>query len=261
MLNELFRFSDYLQYLITANGRHGLHSPFIYDFNEKVVRGKEVSPAFDIIETTRRSMIRSSTVIDFEDFGTGRHSGKRAISEIASRTARNAKYSRFLYRLLYHLKPVYNLELGTGTGITAMYQAAALTPDNPLHTIEGSPRLAEVAEFNAAQCGLADRIVFHAGTFEQVLPQLLSSFPRVDYAYIDGNHSYAPTLQYFEQLLTKVHPYTVLVFDDIHWSEEMKNAWAFIKNHPSVSLTVDIFAFGIVFFREGQEKEHFRIRY
>jgi predicted O-methyltransferase YrrM len=151
--------------------------------------------------------------------------------------------------------------LGTGTGITAMYQAAALSSISPLHTIEGSAALAEIAQYNAAQCELDTHIVFHTGTFESVLPTLLQSIPRVDYAYIDGNHRFEPTMQYFDALIPKLHENSILVFDDINWSEEMKRAWLHIKNHEAVTVTVDIFAFGIVFFKRGREKEHFTLRY
>jgi predicted O-methyltransferase YrrM len=214
-----------------------------------------------LIETTRKKMIRSRTYIDFTDFGGGQRSGQRKISELASRTAREAKYGQFLYRLLSKFNPEYSIELGTGTGITALYQACALSPNNPIHTIEGSAKLTEVAKLNAEKCGLTEHIVFHTGRFEEVLPKLLNEMPRIDYAYIDGNHRYEPTMDYFELLLSKCHNNTVLVFDDINWSEEMKQAWRTIKNHPQVTLTVDIFAFGIVFFRKEQEKEHFTIRY
>jgi predicted O-methyltransferase YrrM len=261
MLKEIFRFSDYLHYLITASGRHGIHSPFVYDFNANVIHGKEVSPLFEHIETVRRKMIKSDVVIDFEDYGSGNKSGLRRLGELAANTARSAKYSRFLFRLVNAVKPQYAIELGTGTGITALYQAAALGPENPLHTIEGSARLSEIASFNAEQCGLSENIIFHSGTFESILPQLLNSIPRVDYAYIDGNHRYEPTLAYFDALFPKLHENSVLVFDDINWSEEMKNAWAAIKNHERVTVTVDIFNFGIVFFRQGQEKEHFTLRF
>ncbi|MCC7299166.1 MAG: class I SAM-dependent methyltransferase [Bacteroidia bacterium] len=228
---------------------------------EKILQGKQTSPYFDIIETTRKKMLKSNSAIDFTDYGTGNKSGKRQISEIAANTARNAKYSKFLFRLIQYLNPEFSLELGTGSGITALYQGAALGPANPLHTIEGSSALSDVAAFNAEQCGLQNNIVFHKGTFESVLPQLLAQIPRVDYAYIDGNHSYKPTIDYFDQLLPKLHESSVLVFDDINWSEDMKNAWAVIRSHPKVTVTIDIFAFGIVFFRQGQEKEHFILRY
>ena len=53
---------------------------------------------------------------------------------------------------------------------------------------------------------------------------------------------------------------SVWIFDDIHWSQEMENAWLTIKNHPKVTVTIDTFQWGIVFFRAEQEKEHFVIR-
>lgn len=261
MLNSIYRFSDYLTYLLASKNRHSLHSPFVYSFNENVIHSEEKHPLFDLIETTRRKMIHSKTIIDFEDFGSGKKSGKRRLSEIASNTGRQAKYGRFLFHLLQGLKPEFSIELGTATGITALYQACALSPERPLHSIEGSQKLSEIAAYNAQQCGLENQLIFHVGNFDSVLPNLLQQMPRVDYAYIDGNHRYDPTLKYFDLLRAKTHPGTVLVFDDINYSEEMKNAWSAIKNDPLVSITIDLFAFGIVFFRPGQQKEHFTIRY
>lgn len=261
MLNEVFRLSDYLHYLVTAKTRHGVHSPFVYSLLENVIYDKTGSPYFDIIETTRRKMLKSKATIDFVDYGGGKKSGIRNISEIAANTGRNAKYGRLLFRLLNAVKPEFSLELGTGSGIATLYQAAALDSERPLHTIEGSNPLSEIAMFNASQCGLAENIHFHQGTFESKVPEILSALPRIDYAFIDGNHLYEPTLQYFDWIREKAHENTVLVFDDIYWSEEMKMAWAAIRNHPSIRVTIDIFAYGIVFFRNGQEKENFIIRY
>jgi hypothetical protein len=46
----------------------------------------------------------------------------------------------------------------------------------------------------------------------------------------------------------------------IYRSKGMKEAWAEIKAHPQVTVTVDLFWIGLVFFRKGQEKEGFKIR-
>lgn len=261
MLNGLYRTADYLSYLFTAKSRHGLHSPFIYSFYESVIQAEGRPAIADHIETVRKKMIQSPAVIDFTDLGSGKKTGPRKISEIASNTGRQSKYGRLLYRLLMWQKPYYALELGTATGMTALYMASALDPERPMHTIEGSASLSEVAAFNASQLGLQDQIVFHSGDFDSVLPGLLSQMPRVDFAYIDGNHRYEPTLRYFDMLASRAHPGSVLVFDDIWWSEEMKQAWSAIKKDPRVTVSIDIFAFGLVFFHKGQEKEHFTLRY
>jgi hypothetical protein len=69
-------------------------------------------------------------------------------------------------------------------------------------------------------------------------------------------------MHYFQLLLQKATEDSVLIFDDIHWSEEMEKAWEEIKQHPSVTLTIDLFFIGLVFIRKAQkEKEHFIIRY
>ena len=39
----------------------------------------------------------------------------------------------------------------------------------------------------------------------------------------------------------------------------MQEAWEEIKKHPQVSVTVDLFFWGLVFFRKEQEKENFII--
>ena len=78
--------------------------------------------------------------------------------------------------------------------------------------------------------------------------------------YFDGNHSKEATLAYFEQLLPTINNETLWIFDDIHWSSAMEEAWEQIKEHPKVRVTIDTFQWGLVFFREEQAKEHFTIR-
>jgi predicted O-methyltransferase YrrM len=81
-----------------------------------------------------------------------------------------------------------------------------------------------------------------------------------DLIYFDGNHRKEASLHYFEKLLPLVHNDSVFIFDDIHWSKEMEEAWEQIKAHPQVSVSIDTFYWGLVFFRKEQEKEHFTIR-
>ena len=100
------------------------------------------------------------------------------------------------------------------------------------------------------------------GDFNNTLPEYIGKLDQIGLAYVDGNHRYAPTVQYFNSLLEKSNEDSVLIFDDIHWSAEMEKAWAEIKAHPSVTLTIDLFFIGLVFLRKAQkEKEHFIIRY
>jgi predicted O-methyltransferase YrrM len=85
----------------------------------------------------------------------------------------------------------------------------------------------------------------------------LSTF---DLIYFDGNHSKKATLDYFEMLLPTINNQSVWIFDDIHWSKDMEEAWEIIKTHSKVTVTIDTFQWGMVFFRYEQPKEHFVIR-
>ena len=79
----------------------------------------------------------------------------------------------------------------------------------------------------------------------------------IDFAFMDANHTYQASMEYFHTLLEKVHPNSLIILDDIHWSKEMEQAWMEIKNHKAVSLSIDLFQVGLLFFREGREKEDF----
>jgi predicted O-methyltransferase YrrM len=90
---------------------------------------------------------------------------------------------------------------------------------------------------------------------------VISQTDSLDFVFVDGNHKKDATLNYFNWCLPKVNEDTVLIFDDIYWSKGMEEAWIEIKNNPQVSVTVDLFWIGLVYFRKGQEKEHFRIKF
>ena len=104
--------------------------------------------------------------------------------------------------------------------------------------------------------------VLKQGNFDDVLPVTLSSLSTVDLAFIDGNHRYQPTVNYFNQLLAKSNNYSILILDDIHWSKEMEQAWQYVQDHQAVTMTIDLFFIGIVLLRdEFKIKQHFSVRF
>lgn len=255
----------YLQYWWQAsNGKgHGMHSPFAFDFILHVLNNGKGYPPPPGIEDLRRQLRQDHERLAVTDLGAGsRRSGatERTVASLARHALKPPKYAQLLYRLARHYQPATILELGTSLGITTAYLSAAC-PAATLHTIEGSGAVAGVAARNFSRLGLTN-VRLHQGNFDDVLSPLLNTLPRVDLAYIDGNHREEPTLRYFEQLLPKTHEHAVLVFDDIHWSPGMEKAWEQIRQHPSVRYSIDIFFLGFVFFRHDfRVKQHFTIRF
>ncbi|HVF81810.1 MAG TPA: class I SAM-dependent methyltransferase, partial [Flavisolibacter sp.] len=204
-----------------------------------------------------------SRLFEIEDLGAGSRvasSKKRSVQQLAKAALKPKKYAQLLYRLVKHYQPTNLLELGTSLGITTSYLAAA-NPSANISTIEGSKAVAAIAKANFEKLSIKN-IELIQGNFDEKLSSVIRQLASIDLAYIDGNHRYEPTMQYFHQLLPHLHNYSILIFDDIHWSEEMERAWDEIKSHPSVHYTIDIFFLGFVFFRqEFKVKQHFCIRF
>lgn len=224
---------------------------------------KENYPVYASIEKVRQQLLNDNIIIEVEDFGAGSSvikTNKRVVSAIAASSLKPKKYAQLLYRMVKYYKPQTVLELGTSLGITTSYLASANEGSKVL-TCEGSAAIASIAKQNFQSQQLKN-IQLTGGDFTKTLTPLLSGVKKIDFAFIDGNHRKQPTIEYFNQLLDHTTTQTILVFDDIHWSAEMEEAWEIIKQHPSVTLTIDLFFISIVFFNpDFNHKQHFTIRF
>jgi predicted O-methyltransferase YrrM len=251
---------SWLRYRKESATKHGVHSPFVFDLVTKVFPGKNADElASHAAEDWRTECMLSKREINFTDLGTG-ESGAKKIAQIAKRSAKRPKQGQLLFRIINHFQPKKMLELGTSLGITTMYEASAVEFEKFI-SLEGSDEAVAEAKKGFAKYEITQP-EFRAGAFEKNLLPALQELKSVDYVFFDGNHREEPTLNYFETCLPFAHKDSIFIFDDIHWSEEMESAWEKIKSHPKVKLTIDVFHFGIVFFREEQkEKEHFILRW
>ncbi len=255
----------YLKYYLTAsNGKgHGIHSPFVFDLITKVLNDKSHYPEYDKVEALRQQLLTDKTVLNVEDFGAGSSvtkTNRRTIASIAQLAAKSKRFGQLLFRIVKMYQPKTILEIGTSLGLTTSYLSLAKSGSKVI-TLEGSKEVAAVAKNNFKSLGLQNISIIE-GNFDNTLSSVISPLSTVDFAFIDGNHRREPTENYFQLLLSKTNNNSILLFDDIHWSREMEQAWETIKTHPLVRCSIDLFFIGIVFFRqEFSEKQHFRIRF
>lgn len=255
----------YLSYYLNAyNGQgHGMHSPFVFDFIINVLNDKTHYPAYQQVEGLRKQLIKDQKILTIEDFGAGStvdKTNQRSIASIAKNAAKPPKYGQLLYRMVNYYQPQTIIELGTSLGITTSYLSLA-RPNASLVTMEGASSIAEKAEQNFRTLNL-ENVTIKKGNFDNTLPAVVGSLSSVDFAFIDGNHRREPTERYFQRLLPVLNNNSIIIFDDIHWSSEMEQAWKSIQQHPAVRCTIDLFFIGIVLFRqEFKEKQHFAIRF
>ncbi len=253
---------QFLRFYLAATTVYRVHSPFVYAFCKEVLEDRRWFYAFSHVEHLRQVLLKNEEILEMEDFGVGSFTGgknpRRRVKAIA-RTALSPPYQcRILFRIVQHFKPKKMLELGTSLGTSTLYQAQAARRAQFI-TLEGSSAVAAVAKrlFRRMQ---NENIELVTGQFEDKLLPALEKLGRLDYAFVDGNHKAEAVLGYFEQCLPFVHEDSVLIFDDIRWSADMEAAWRELKVHPKVGLTIDLFFFGLVFFRPQQEEPvHYKL--
>lgn len=263
-MSRFNNFISYLNYLLKSKTAHGVHSPFVYKFVTELLETKnEAYYQFKELDAVRKQLLNNHSTIEITDFGAGSKVFKgntRKISDIAKHGISTKKFSELYFKLINFCNAEHVVELGTSIGLNTLYLAKA-NSKSKIYTIEGCPALCEFSS-QLFKKHNAENITSLQGNFDSVLPELLNNLPRLDFFYVDGNHQYEATKKYFEMALTKKHEHSVFIFDDINWTEGMQRAWEEIKNHPEVTLSLDLFYAGIVFFRKEQkEKEHFILRY
>jgi predicted O-methyltransferase YrrM len=252
----------FAQYRLRSTRLHGIHSPFVFELQNQVILHKGQYHVFPLIEDLRANLLDDKREITIKDFGAGSKANpnkQRKISDIAKNSAKPAKYGQLLFRLVNRFAPETIFDLGTSLGITTAYLASARRSAT-VYTFEGCPETAKIARENFSSLKLGN-IKLVEGNLDETLTETLKKVEKLDLVFFDGNHRYEPTMRYFRQCLAKAHEDSVFILDDIYWSAEMEKAWKEIVAMPEVTVALDLFQIGIVFFRKSQVKEYFTIWY
>ncbi|WP_286968169.1 O-methyltransferase [Flavobacterium sp. UBA4854] len=257
-----FQIKSYLTFLWHSKNEHAVHSPFVFSLLTKCFYDKKPKPEYAILKKYRKTLLENKNFIEVTDFGAGSRvfkSNRRQISKIAQTAGISPKRAELLFRITNYFQPKNILEIGTSLGLAS--SAIALgSKESFLLSLEGCQNTQSVAENLFNQQFPDFNFDFVNSEFSKFLKDRSANICDWDLIYFDGNHSKKATLEYFELLLPTINNDSVWIFDDIHWSEDMEEAWKMIKNHPKVKVTIDTYQWGFVFFRREQPKEHFIIR-
>ncbi len=261
-MDKVWQLKQFIQYRLNAGGARKLHSPFMFDLYQEVIKDAGEYYAYNQIERVRRDLLEDRTELKFNDLGAkanGNSFGRKKVSSIAKSALSTPRQAQLLFRLVNYFQPEVIVEIGTSLGISTAYMACG-RKSAQIHTIEGCGEILKIANSTLQRLGIK-RVYMHHGNFDDVLPPLVSKLDSLCFAYVDGNHTYEATVKYFDILCSKANHNSVFVIDDIYWSEEMTKAWNVIKSDQRVTVSVDLFYMGLVFFRSGQVKENFVLNY
>jgi len=232
-----------------------VHSPFVFSFYNEVLKREKSSAK---IAKLKEYYITNKEIVKKFDLGAGTSLKTSSVCEIFRRISIPTKYGRVLSNITEKFGAKYVIELGTSLGMGTAYlcEGGAKT----VISLEGNPYILEIAQSQLNP--LFPQATFLQGDFKETLPIALGKMPQVDLIYFDGNHRKIPTLEYFEMSLPFIHNQSIFIFDDIYWSREMTEAWEIIKSSQKVTLTIDLYRMGIVFFDPAiREKQDFWLRF
>ena len=275
-----YSLKQYLKFLARSKNQHGVHSPFVYDLVTQCFYDSAYYHDYDWLSKFRRELAQSKAIIKVTDLGSGSRVGQlkkssKKVQSMLHHAGASKKRQGLLYRLGAYFKPAQILELGThlGMGTTALCLGAK---PKRLITVEGCPETAQYTQNNFVRWGSNNpelsAIELINNNFEDFLNvfQDLQDFQdsktahsaqaTFDLIYLDGHHDGPATLRYFESLKKYTHEKTILIIDDIYWSKGMSAAWQQIIKDPKVSVSIDSFFCGFLFFHPTQAKENFVIR-
>ena len=248
---------EYIKYKWKAKGRHGIHSPFVYELVDKAFKigiptpeSNQLNQAFDLLKNNTK-------LLNIKDFGAGSHKlGKtRSVKQIFNTSSSKGKYGKLLFQLANHFQPKKILEFGTSLGIGTLHFHLG-SQNSSITTIDACPETANFAkEFLSNK---VSNVQFVESTFVDFLANLQNE--TYDLIFVDGHHDGEATLNYMQQLEKHAHNETIFILDDIRWSEGMFNAWNLLCESEKYHVSIDLFRMGILIPRQQQEKEHFILK-
>lgn len=215
-------------------------------------------------ESTLKRIIRQykqdHRTIEINDFGSGSKimGNKRKISSILKNSSSKGKYARLFYQMSAYYKPGRILEFGTSLGIGTVHFALGFKAAK-ITTVEACKHTHDVAKSTFSNSKIENILSVNA-TFQEFIDSNASD-NQYDVIFIDGHHDGTALESYLHQLDNLIGDETIVILDDIRWSDSMLNSWINIQNQEKYHVSIDLFRMGILVKRNHQEKEHFVIRF
>lgn len=220
--------SSWLKYLWHRKSKYTIHSPFVFDFVTKVLNDNGSNRDYDTI-------LRIGRLLD-----------KKKHISYAKR-----KRSRLLYRVIRHYEPDSVVSFGSITALNAT--ALAMGHLQTRVYLEQSEDFLETLNL----MGVINVNLIQPSEFDS------ERFRRLNTSFVFfGRDSFEEdTWDYLVDCLSYKTVDSVFIFEGIHHNRDIEDAWEEIKANEDVSVTFDLYSIGMVFFREGIEKQDFVLKF
>jgi predicted O-methyltransferase YrrM len=166
-------------------------------------------------------------------------------------------YGALLFRLIHFFKCRNILQIRAYTGVFSLYLSLASRKNSACYALEENPEWLNAAKTFARQRRL-ENLHWMEGDYAENLRKLKSFIPTFDLIFINQQGNAKETAKAVELSRPFTGEKSILIIDGIYKNKAMKTLWEKIKNLPETSVTIDLFALGIVFFDKKLHKQHYK---
>ncbi|NDW08207.1 class I SAM-dependent methyltransferase [Dysgonomonas sp. 520] len=204
---------------------HGIHSPFVFSLITNVIEEKRKYYAFD----------------DIQNF----------ISKYDNVKQHSKKYNRFVFRIINHFSAKNILEIGSGDGQTTLY-ASASSSSIRCNCYEPSTKKSEKANILYNDWGRS--INLHT-----------DSLPHIndiqDCIIVDLKNYFADYDLFLSYILPLCNEETFIIIKGIRTKRKNQMLWRMLKQSEKVTVSLDLFNIGVLFFDKRFYKRNYRLNF
>jgi len=238
---------------------HGVHSPFVYNLISKVINERGCFYCQDEIEHTRKKAFCLKQAVRLRRKKNPEKFRDVAIGEVIKKEAVTPRTGALLLRLTNYFKPETILQIGGAADMSALYLSSYST-DLKCVVVEKSPEMASVARL-VLELHNHHAVDLRTGDYEEVLPSVLAELPQPDFVFLNLVKDTKENEYVFNQCLRRLHNEAVLVVSGIKASRYMRAFWRTVREREEVTVTIDLYSVGLVFFNKKLHKRNYIVSF
>jgi hypothetical protein len=256
-LNGLFGILDYFIYLVQSTNRHGVHSPFVYHFVDRVLYGKTTCEYEAAAEMGRKRMIQSNRKLTLNKKSI-------SLSQFSLDRIPSSKYNRLMFRWVQDQQiGGHIVEIGSSLGVTPLYLQRGPSPTVRWFIFDKNQDLLPISDYNLKKYGFNEEASLNTYTeIDGVIEQLeASNVQQIDMLIIHEALESDSFWKLADWAIPKLGDRGCIVMSTLRLSQDQLFLWKQLQNQQSITVGIDLFAMGMAFARPNQVKENFLLRY
>jgi predicted O-methyltransferase YrrM len=232
---------------------HGIHSPFVYNLITKVITERCPYYRFSDIELLRKQLLLKEDRLLLPYKGRMR---SHSVADLVAQKAIRPKQGALLFRLTHYFRSQNIVQIGASVGLSTLY-LTSYAQNIKCITLEKLPACASIARWVYEKAARAS-INLREGDYPTLLPHVLEEMGGVDFVFF--NTTQEPSLaELFNICVKYTKADTVFVFKGIKDNRTMRRLWKTIRMHPEVTVTLNLYSMGIVFFNKKLHKRDYTV--